>query len=582
METLRLIGPARPTTTSQLATYLAWRFPAPATRLEMADALWPNVDLVVVVNRLRVALSRLRKSIPVVERDDRMGLDPGSLTTDVGEVRAALAQAADEPDPGSELRILAGVHSALGQQVLVGEIEPWARMAQAEWALDAGNALIRMARLAVELGDLDLAESATAAALGHLGHDEECWELRLTVLSKLGYIDEGLRGFARARRDLREEGSDFSQDLIAFAEDVRAGLAKVDGGYPLGRTEADLLSRFFSRAMESEPKTALALLASSSFRPEVFRRPLVARRLLADVLARCPEASHERERCHVRLIGALVALEEHGEAVAVCERFLASDVAASRRRIALLNVSFSHFVLGNWDRALTAADEAAEIADSTGWPYDAWQCRCQLAAYRAVLGEARAAIEILDQGLSYFAAHPIAGGEQDVAMIQTNLGQALLLDGRVEDALSVLRAGDSQARNGGFASVEALSAPLLGRALAAVGESRAACDALIRGLRVAYREGSRRMLAKSLAETARALESMASPSADSVGRDWARVFKSLGHRPTPLDEELLSRHAKSRPIESDAEVLETVRRAIAAVRSVARDDHRRRIRSREA
>lgn len=572
METLRLIGPARPTTTSQLATYLAWRFPASATRLEIADALWPDRDRAVVVNRLRVALSRLRKSIPVIEEADRICLDSGSLTTDVREVRAALAQAAEEPDPGSELRILAGVHRALGQQVLVGETESWARMAQAEWALDGGNALIRMARLAVELGDLDLAESATAAALGHLGHDEEAWELRLTVLSKLGSIDEGLRGFARARRELREEGSDFSQDLIAFAEDVRAGLAKVDGGYPLGRTEADLLSRFFSRAMESEPEAALALLASSSFRPEVFRRPLVAKRLLADALARCPEPSVARERCHVRLIGALVALEEHEQAVAQGERFLAGDVADARRRIALLNISFSLFVLGEWDRALSASSEAAEIAEATGWPYDAWQCRCQHATFRSVLGEPSEAIPILESGLAHFAAHPVAGGEQDVATIQTNLGQALLLVGRVGEALRVLKASDTQARNGGYTSVEALSAPLLGRALASAGETGASCNALIRGLRVAYREGTRRLLAKALADTARALNSM-SADADRVVRDWAGLFVTLGHRPTPMDEELIAGLSEITPIESDTQVLEAIRRAIATVRAVGTGVH---------
>lgn len=572
MRCIRLLGPNRPDSNSRLLTFLAWHFPHSVTRAQIIEALWPEAVGDAVVGRLRVGLSRLRRQVRLLVDGDYVALDPQACRTDVHELRTQLERASDEPDPTAELRCLARLSDELAASVLVGEEGAWARAAQTEWMLEAGAVLIRTAQLALSIGELDVADTATAAALGHLHHDEEAWELRMTALSQLGRADEAFRAFAKARRTLRDEGSDFSEGLVEFAESVRSGLVQAEGGYPLSRTEEELLSRFFSRAMEAEPDAALTLLASSSFRPEVFRRPLQARRLLADALAVCPEPSVARERCHVRLIGALAALEEHEEAVAQAERFLAGGVADSRRRIALLNMSFSLFVLGEWDRALSASLEAAEIAETTGWPYDAWQCRCQHATYRSVLGEPIEAIPILMSGLAYFAAHPVAGGEQDVATIQTNLGQALLLVGRVDEALAVLKASDAQARNGGYTSVEALSAPLLGRALASAGETEAASGALIRGLRVAYREGTRRLLAKALADTARALNSM-SVDADYLVRDWAGLFLTLGHRPTPMDKELLSRHAKSRPIESDTQVLEAVRRAIATVRAVGTGVH---------
>lgn len=566
---IRLIGPPGPDSNSRLLTYLAWCFPSSVSRTQIAEALWPELGEDQVVARLRVGLSRLRRSVRLVEHGDHVALDPNSMTTDVHRVRSAVSKAADEPDPSAELRALASVRAELSQPVLIGEEGPWAHSAQAEWSLEAGSALIRTARLAIELGELDLADSVTVSALTHLGHDEEVWELRLTALSLLGRSEEGLRQFAKALRTVRSEGHDFSDNLLEHAEALRSG-SSTAGAYPLGRAEEDLLARFFSRAMESEPEAAMAVLASSSFRPEVFRRPLQARRLLADVLARCLEPSVERERCHVRLIGALAALEEHEEAIQQCEQFLAQDVAPSRRRIALLNMSFSLFTVGHWDRALQAAAEAAEIAEATGWPYDAWQCRCQHAMYRAVLGDPKGAIPTLRQGLAYFAEHPIPGGEQDVAMIQTDLGKCLLLVGEIDEARTVLRASDATARSGGFASVEARSASLLGRVLALAKDRPPAASALIRGLRVAYRTGTRRILAAALADTVYALRTWSSPDAESVRRDWAGVHLATGNRVVPLDEELLDANEDEVRLETDAQVIEAVRRAIMIVREAAR------------
>jgi tetratricopeptide (TPR) repeat protein len=530
---LRLLGPgARPIRPAVLAR-IAERFPETVSRTELALSLWPDEATAATAGRLRVALSRLRQTVPLVERDDQIGLDASRAGTDLAEVRAALRRASEEPDPAAEAEVLASVWPRLTLPLLPGLEAEWASEARIAWSVEAGGALIRLARLWFEAGRLDGAAAALEDAIRLLPWDDEAWSLLLRIELDRGRADEALRAFAAARRALKAGDGDFSAETVETAEAVRGRLYRTGGGYPLGPVELDVLAGFFARAMESEPRAALAVLASTSLRPEVFRHPRPVLRLLRDVLAKCPEPSEERERAQVRAIGCLAALEDDEAVIAEAERFLASQIGDSRRRIALLNVSFSLFAVGRHEEALSALDQATEIAERTGWPYDAWQCRCQRATLVALMGRPDEALPVLEAGLDYFDEHPVAGAERDVATIRANFGLALLEAGRADEAVRQLRAADALAQETGDRAVVALTAPLLGHAEAEVGEPAAARSALLRGLRAAYREGNRRMIALALLRAGSAMQALGRRPAWRLARSKSSdCGRSDRHRPS--------------------------------------------------
>lgn len=512
-------------TPSRLMLALAAHHPRPVGRRELATAVWGGGSEADGGNRLRVALARLRKVVPLVESGGEVSFAPGALWIDLAEVRGLLQQVSEEPDPTVECDVLRRLLPILGADLGVDRDEIWAVQAQADWRVAAQAGILRLAEIGTETGDAGLRTEAAALGLRRAPWDEVLWSHRLLGSAAIGKGEEALRAFAAAERELMDEGLGFSSELTDLAEAVRSGSAAL---FALPPAELDLVGAFFQRCVAREPEMAIRMLASDSFRPEILRRPAEAVRLLRRVVVRAPDPSHELERCRVRIVSALLLMGDLDGVIEEGEALLREPVQPASRRIALLNLSYAYFARNRSAEALAAIDEALRIAEETGMEYDAWQCRCQRAIYLAIDGVPESAIPILREGIAYFEREDAGDLSPDSVVIQANLGLAYLLNGDPASAERELKKADQAARERKYRDAEALTASLLGWALGWLGEDELARPCTLRALRIAARLADSRRTVHVLEAAARVLLHTGDPSADEAIRVWSSAVEREG------------------------------------------------------
>lgn len=510
---------------SRLMLALAVHHPRPVGRRELAAAVWGASSEGDGGNRLRVALARLRKVVPLVESGGEVSFAPGSLWIDLAEVRGLLQQVSEEPDPNLERDILRRLLPVLGANLGIEGDETWVVQAQAEWSAAAQAGILRLAEIGAETEDAELRAEAAAFGLRRAPWDVALWSHRLLGSAAIGQGEEALRAFAAAERELLDEGLDFSSELTELAEAVRSGSAAL---FSLPPAELDLVGSFFQRCVAREPEMAVRMLASDSFRPEVLRRPAEAVRLLRSVVAKAPGPSDELERCRVRIVSALLMMGDLDGVIEEGETLLREPVQPARRRIALLNLSYAYFAQNRSSEALAAIDEAIRIAEETGMEYDAWQCRCQRAIYVAIDGVPDSAIPILREGIAYLERADAGDLSLDSVVIQANLGLAHLLAGDPASAERELKKADQAARERKFRDAEALTASLLGWAYGWLGDEDRARPNSIRALRLAARLADSRRTVQVLEAAVRVLFHTGDPRADEAIRVWSSAVEGQG------------------------------------------------------
>lgn len=501
---------------SELLAVLAAHHPMALSRRSLCSLLWPGEDSAA---RLRVALSRLRESIPLQEDGDQVGLDGGLVTVDIADLRQQLGHAAVEPDPSQEWLDLSALLPALSLHFAFDSRLPWAEEAKAAWELESAQALARLADLAASRGSHQTALAAAEAGLVKLTDDDGLWSQKLLALAALGRGQEGVRAFYAASKRLKAEGSEFGQDLLDLAEEM---LTHPSGQAGLTRAELASLGRFFRRACQDDQEAAVRVLASPAFRPECWLAPEETlpwlRQALSWELLNRKDLSLERERIHVRTITCLAYLEDFETTVALAEQFLSQEIGEARRRIALHNLSWALFHLGRWEEADAAVLQAEHMARQSAMDYDAWQHRGQWAAFQLLKGDFEAGREWLERGLAELRQIGILP-DDEAAMIG-NLALILLLErdwARAEQ-------GFSQAlgicRSAGLHVLQAHTETNLGWAMAEAGEWDRARPHLLAGLRQCFHLPSRRNRLFAVGAAAKCLRLKGHPLGQEVSSEW--------------------------------------------------------------
>jgi DNA-binding SARP family transcriptional activator len=477
----------RRVTPGPLLVRLAAAHPHPVRRDDLIASLYPDAPVAEARNRLRVALTRLRRSVPLREAGDHVGLDPDLVRVDVADLRERLRETGLEPAAAAEARALEELLPRLGQLLFPDPAGDWELQAQSAWSETACAALERLGELAEQLIDHALAAAAAEAALRHFPYDAAAWERYLRAMTRLGRGSEAARSLAAARRRARAEGWPFPEALDAWVPQSEESDAL---GPELSPGESSAMERFFRRALVAQPELAVEMLGSSSFRPEVLRAPRAVLPLLREALALPTPPSEALERIQVRVISALGLIENHAAVLEAVAELLSRPVAPARRRIALLAASFAHAMQGDLDAAIAAVEEAMSLAAGPTAEYDRYECRAQRATFVMLGGDLAAAEAELRAALAYLEAHSIEGAEADRLTIGANVGLCLTHQGRFPEAVEALRPVVDAARFLRLQRIVGFSAPVLGFALSQVGGE--AGPLLTDGLRAAFRMGPRR------------------------------------------------------------------------------------------
>jgi tetratricopeptide (TPR) repeat protein len=563
----RIEGGAENLTRNPLFLYLAIHHPQPVRRDVLIADLWPEETPADVGNRFRVALTRLRRQVPLMEHDGMLALDPIEVQVDRASLATRIERAMEEPDPALEERLLTESLDDLSQPLLPEIDEPWLAPSQAEWGLRSSAAIQRVVEVARKKGDPELAVRAARAGLRILPFDESFWTSFLKAMAELGQVSEAQRSFVQARTRYRDEGEDFSPKLVELAQN----LAKWSVGTELGRIPEDqaaAMVRFVSRCLETDAPLAVQMLGSPAFRPEVLHDPVATLPLLERVLTQSHPPSEALERVEVRRITALALMDRDAEVIAACDRFLAKEIGPARRRIALLNLAPNLFRQGRIEEAFAAIDCAIDIAEATDTPVDAWQCRAQRGNLMVLNEEAEAALPLLEQANAYLRS--VGRTDHDDGICLAFQAQALAHTGRHQEAIPLCRQTRQTAQVKHHLDVETLASENLGWSLAVLGDEEGARSALRGALRAAYRHGVRYTV-DALGYAAESLQLLADRHASIVIRDWLLWASATKPVLSPMERTRLTRigHSSSEVKGERLPLADTARRAVAILRGEA-------------
>lgn len=509
---------------SSLLLRLAVAHPVPVRRSVLLESLYPEADAA-ARNRLRVALTRLRSTVPLIETGEQVGLNPTEVAVDLCDVHAELSEIEQEPSEEAERARLMSLLVPLSSPLFPNAVLDWELAAQAAWSASAVRALHRLGELAEQFFDSRTAALAAKASLGHQPYDAEAWARRMRAMTNLGEASAAASEFVAARKQAKSEGWPFPEELEGWDQ----SRDEPSLGPLLTVNESHALGRFFRRALSVEPEIAIQVLGSASFRPEVLRNPRSTLPLLMEALSLPSPPSEAKERIQVRIITSLTLLEDWERAVQEVDRFIALPVGAARRRIALLSGSFAQAMLGSIDRAIEMVNEAMALATGVNAEYDGCECLAQRASFFMFRGEFQAAEVDLRRALDYLQRHAREGAEPDLLAIQGNLGLCLMAQNRPSEALEALRRVVEAGRKANLTTVLGHFAPLLALAESEVGERPR--ELMMEGLRAAYRV-SPRVSINANAFIGKALTRLGDPSSERVVRE-ARAFRCV--RPTPLN-----------------------------------------------
>jgi DNA-binding SARP family transcriptional activator len=469
---------------------LAANHPVPVRREDLIASLYPEVSPSTARNRLRVALTRLRQRVPLLDLPgDLIGLDPHLVEVDLDEVRRTAHAAAQEPEVQAELTTLRSLLPAFSQVLFPLTEHDWQLIAQAEWSATALVSLDRLAELAEETGDFTTAVAAAEAMLTHTPYAEHAWQRYLRSMARAGRAQDAEFRLVAARRRARKDGIAFPDSLTDWSP---SGDSPSQLGPDLTPGENQVLERFFRRALTAEPDLVVAMLGSPSFRPEVIRAPRDVLPLLKEALTLETPASEARERIQVRIITALGSLEDFKAVLDETETFLELPLAPARRRIALMASSFAHAMIGNLPVALAQVEEAMQLATGPLALYDACECRAQRATYLMFGGDLAGAEDEYRACLEFFANHSQEGSEPDTLSIQGNLGINLVHQGRWDEAIQTLKLVTESASALHLDRIGGLYLPALGFALSHADQEWG--RTMAKGLRLAYRLSARRAI----------------------------------------------------------------------------------------
>lgn len=518
---------------NSLFLVLAAHHPTPVRRDHLLELLWPEDPGPEARNRLRVALSRLRAEIPLVETKDQngtstlLGFDQDVVQVEVPAILEQLSESRTEPDPNLERATLQTLSPALQKELALPKGSDVFDRFHDEWHLAASQGLYRLADLAAQEGDWASVITASEATLARFPSDAAMWELRIRALVQLGRGQEAQRQFSKAR------SKDEAGELAELAEMLPTLLSTDHERFSQGQVH--LFSRVVERMLRDDLELTAAFLGSTVFRYEMLRVPGDALPILRQALALGLPDSEAKERIQVRTISCLSLLNQHSEVVKEADAFLKQEIGPARRRIALLNLSYSLFKLGEVDRAMEAIDEAIRIADETGFHFDAWQCRGQRGEMLLQLRRFPEAVQLLEGAVNYFRANPL-DRDADRWVIQSNYALALARTGNLAEASRHSLEALQQATLLQADQMHALKG-VHGYILLLKGEIHSGAWHLIESIRESFRT-NQGVCMDMIALAGEALL-RTTPADGSVLQKWLPIRQELPYPLTPIEESML-------------------------------------------
>lgn len=480
-------------------------------RREIAAMLWPDVDFEVSGNRLRTALVGLRKNLEPSEiiRGDHhsLTLDSSEVETDVARARQIDRNSALATDAEEERATLAQFIDAVGTGMLPDWNDEFLAGFQEHWRRRRIEALQRSADLALAAGDHNVAVERAESVLAELPFDPYAWSVVLNAKAQQGLGAEAVRGFSLARKRFAQEGlGDFPSPLLKLAKSIRDGSLGPPADLPALPAGADQsIVRAFQRMLVTAPDLAAQFVCHDAFRLEILRTPEPSAALLESMALSGNLKGPKGVPLRIMAMRTFSLLHDVDRVLELGAALLKEELDVHQKRLVLTVLSFSHFLVRDFDRAFQYVDQAIEVAEQHGYPHHVHLTRADRALYLWHTGEEDRALEI------YLSAYEAIKDEDEPkisyapAFLCGIIGSILVGKGKLVEAEEWLRRGYGFAQSHQYREQMHQIEPVYGYVRAVLGDSAEASRLTISGLAHALRSQNLRAFGTALDYAAGAL-----------------------------------------------------------------------------
>jgi len=500
-------------------------------RREIAGHLWPEAEFEVSGNRLRTALVGLKKALgdaDIVEADTHsISLRTDQIESDFDAIRALERKLPLAVSAAEERTRLDEWIDAIGPGLLPDWNDEWLAGYQEEWRQRRISALLKSAELALQAEDLPAAVARSETLLQALPFDAFGWGVYLDAMARSGKGPEAARRFSAARKRMAAEGlGDFPGQLIKLAKAVRDGTYGPAPDLPALPSGVDqAVIRAFQRMLRLDPTAAMRFVSHDAFRLEVFRDPEPSIQLLESMLQSSPKEGPEWTALAIITMRTYSLLRDVDRVLEIGTGLLDRELTPLQRRLVLSLVSFSYYLIRDFDRAFQYVDQAVEVAENHGLPHHIYFTRADRAIYLWHIGKDEEALQVFIEAFEGTRNEPEAHLSYAPAFLCGMIGQIYLMRGENEPAEEWLRHGHAYAQVRQYREQMHQIEPALAVAKARGGDPKEAARLLITGLAYPIRNRNVRAFGAALDFAAEATLLAGRADVAAACLDWGTAIR---------------------------------------------------------
>lgn len=534
----------------RLLEYLALSFPTPISRRKVGNDLWPDTEPSTVNNRLRVALSGLRKQIgnTLVESDLGICLSSESVSVDWYKVHDVIVQQ-DHVSDLDELDTLVSVLPELPKRLLPLIEEEWIDPYRQNWIRESLRACNRIATLALQQNKYETAAEACEVGLAHDLFDESLWTLNIRAKKALGLKDEALRDFRVARQRLSAEmGLEFGQELLTFVREIRESEPEpVDDRPNFNAKELEFLGRLLEKTLETNPAEFAKIVADPACQNELLKWPNLTATVFEKLLAtKIPRDSIWMD-CLSRMLVARAQLHDWVAVNNVATELLELQIEDPIRLATVyFHRGFSRFQIRDWDGALGDIDKTTKIMTDAG---DEARVRNAIALKASMilhLERYDEAIAIYLEQEDYFKDSTEQIAKHNKVVRRANLALANIFLNDLPTAMEYGSSATKLATEIGQDSIISMLYPQNGYLYMMSGDLLQGAEFFIQGLKAGYERDDRRAMQIGLEYAAACIAVHGTPDFANQLFAWVNQWRaSEKHLRSPSEEAFVSRFITS-------------------------------------
>lgn len=514
------------------------------SRKAIIQALWPDQDIASALNRLRVALSGLRKQLgpALIDQDGFVRFDLDRVDIDYWSNLERLGTIKDEVDEQQELQQLIEQLDVLGKTLLPEFEEPWIETHRQGWTLAAHRGLQRLSILAAKESNFRLVIQAAEAAFQHDPFDDFHWQAFLKAKAMLGDAADGLRAFAQAQRRLKSHlDGVFSEETLAVSADIRLGRFSLNDRFMqvVHQREAEYFARLVNRAIESDPEAAMSILGITAAGYEHTNYPDISIPLLESLVNRVTSRSENWQRTLFSLIVVKSGINDSDAVLELGPRLL--EATNDLRMIALTKAYMAFACLQKrwYSQGIHIIDEGLTLMENANRGRETYQLYTNKASLLWHQGHYDEALKLYD--LSNVAADFIGGdaGQRIRGVNSCNVAMVHIMRGTPEDGKESMERAIEILTKIGLESTYPLLFPAAGYLRYLVDDDLGGIEMLIQGLKIAYRRNHERGQQIGLDYAAAALAKAQNATTARKILAYARDWRESTAHPFSVAEQML-------------------------------------------